>query len=317
MVFLPFISITVGVIIGFNKQVACVAKWIDPMINTALMVLMITLGAQIGSNETLVGNLGLLGLRCIIIALSAISFSVLMTLILEKTILPLEKIQKKLSLAQIGINEEEKLCMKDHASASIVIIIPICLISGVILGYLLNSDKLADILSQTLVISLVILYIGVGISFGMNRRTFKYIYVLGWKMILIPVSITLGSIIGGVFSGFVLKMPYFITVSSACGMSYYSITGACMTQAFGIEAGAYGFLVNVMREFLTVLFLPLLIKISKASPIASGAAGNMDTMLVPVTKFVGIELGLVALITGTILTFLVPILLPIFLSINI
>mgnify|MGYP003752918953 CR=1 FL=1 len=32
----------------------------------------------------------------------------------------------------------------------------------------------------------------------------------------------------------------------------------------------------------------------------------MDTMLVPVTKFVGIELGLVALITGTILTFLVP-----------
>ena len=95
-------------------------------------------------------------------------------------------------------------------------------------------------------------------------------------------------------------------------MSYYSITGAYMTQVYGIEAGTYGFIVNVMREFFTVLLLPLLIKISKGSPIAGGAAGNMDTMLVPVTKFVGKELGLVALITGAILTFSVPFILPFF-----
>ena len=74
--------------------------------------------------------------------------------------------------------------------------------------------------------------------------------------------------------------------------------------------GTYGFMVNVMREFLTVLFLPFIVKISKGSPIASGAAGNMDTMLVPVTKFVGPELGLVTLVTGTILTFAVPFILP-------
>lgn len=37
----------------------------------------------------------------------------------------------------------------------------------------------------------------------------------------------------------------------------------------------------------------------------------MDTMLIPITKFVGAELGLVTLITGIILTFSVPVLLPI------
>ena len=87
-----------------------------------------------------------------------------------------------------------------------------------------------------------------------------------------------------------------------------------MTQVYGIEVGAYGFLVNVMREFLTVLLVPILIKVSLGSPIASGAAGNMDTMLVPVTKFTGQELGIVTLITGTILTFLVPFLLPLLTS---
>ena len=57
--------------------------------------------------------------------------------------------------------------------------------------------------------------------------------------------------------------------------------------------------------------LPVLIRISKGSPIASGAAGCMDTMLVPVSRYVGPELSLVALISGTILTFVVPVWLPV------
>lgn len=90
-------------------------------------------------------------------------------------------------------------------------------------------------------------------------------------------------------------------------MGYYSLTGAFLTEEYGIEAGTYGFIVNVSRDFFTVLLIPLLLKISKGSPIASGASGCMDTMLVPVTKAIGAELGMVALISGTILTIVVPI----------
>ena len=35
----------------------------------------------------------------------------------------------------------------------------------------------------------------------------------------------------------------------------------------------------------------------------------MDVLLVPITKFVGMELGIVTLITGTVLTLVVPLLL--------
>lgn len=84
-----------------------------------------------------------------------------------------------------------------------------------------------------------------------------------------------------------------------------------MTQTYGLAPGAYGFIVNLLREFITVLIMPLLIRISPGSPIAGGAAGDMDTMLAPVTKFVGINLSIVTLLTGTVLTFIVPILLPI------
>ena len=84
-----------------------------------------------------------------------------------------------------------------------------------------------------------------------------------------------------------------------------------MTQTYGLTFGTYGFIVNVLREFFTVLIMPLLIKISRGSPIAGGAAGDMDTMLAPITKFVGSGLSLVTLLTGMILTFIVPILLPV------
>jgi len=109
----------------------------------------------------------------------------------------------------------------------------------------------------------------------------------------------------------VLDVPTGWALLSASGMGYYSLTGATMTEAFGIEAGTYGFIVNILRDVLTVALLPLLIKISKGSPIASGGAGCMDSMLVPVSRFVGPELSMVALISGTVLTFLVPIWLPV------
>lgn len=188
---------------------------------------------------------------------------------------------------------------------------PVSIVAGIIAGYFLLSETQTNILDYSLLFSLVFLYTGVGISLGTNRKVFEYIKILGFKVIFISIAIFMGSVAGGVLSGLILNIPLNISIVSASGMSYYSITGAYMTQVYGIETGTYGFVVNVMREFFTVLFLPLLIKISKGSAIAGGAAGNMDTMLVPVTKFVGAELGIVALITGAILTFEVPIILPI------
>jgi uncharacterized membrane protein YbjE (DUF340 family) len=193
----------------------------------------------------------------------------------------------------------------------LVWIIPVCIVLGAIAGYSVVPQNALPVIDKCFLISLAVLYITVGIGLAQNRGVFQYIKTLGLKVILLPAAILLGSMIGGFTAGFFLSIEPHISVLSASGMSYYSITGAFMTQAYGIHTGVYGFLVNVLREFFTVLLLPLLIRISKGAPIAGGAAGNMDTMLVPVSKFVGVELGFVALITGTILTFIVPVLLPV------
>ncbi|MCB2310430.1 lysine exporter LysO family protein [Clostridium tagluense] len=311
MTWLPFFCLGAGLLLGIRKLSDNVLKLVDWIINIALIVLMLTIGMNIGINDSVMLNLGTIGINCAVIAISAIAFSVALVLLVEKTILPLDILREKLYAENLNVNKEVDIDKeKEKKTSPLVWIMPISIVAGIIVGYFLLSDKQVGLLGYTLMGSLIFLYIGVGISLGTNRKVFGYIKILGFKVVYISIAIFVGSILGGLLSGLVLHVPIHISVISASGMSYYSITGAYMTQGYGIESGTYGFVVNVMREFFTVLLLPLLIRISKGSPIAGGAAGNMDTMLVPVTKFVAAEVGLVALITGVILTFAVPFILP-------
>lgn len=310
MAFIPFIGLLVGGVIGFRFAAPAFLKGADLATTGVLILLMMIIGANIGINDTMIAKLGTIGVQCAAIALSVIFFSVLAVFLLEKTILPLGELQKRLAAeqlsAELGSNETVEEAKK---GSPLVFIMPISILAGIGLGWLLPKS-VEHILSWMLMFTLIFLYIGVGISIGSNKTVFGFIRLVGFRVIYLSVAIFVGSLLGGFLSGWIMGIPLQAAMLSASGMSYYSITGAYMTQVYGIEIGTYGFVVNVMREFFTILLLSLLIRISKGSPIAGGAAGNMDTMLLPVTKFVGAELGVVALITGTVLTFAVPFLLP-------
>lgn len=311
MTVLPFASLGIGLLIGIRDLPSRVLSIVDAVLNVTLVILMLTIGMNIGINHALLAKLDVIGINCLILAFTAILLSVLFTWIAEKTILPLERIKTDLMDAKIDLPEEtEQKESADTPKSPLVFLMPASIISGVLFGYFLFPDQYAWLLGHLLTVSLILLYIGVGISLGSHRKVFRYVKVLGLRILFLPLAILIGSLLAGFLAGVVLHLPFSTSVLSVGGMSYYSLTGAYMTQWYGLEAGTYGFLVNVIREFLTVVFLPLLIKISKGSPIASGASGNMDTMLMPITKFVGPELGLVTLITGSLLTFFVPILLP-------
>ena len=307
--YFPFVFLGAGALLGILKFSGSASKVTGFIGNIALVVLMFTIGISVGADDVVIANVGIIGYQSAVISLCALFFSILFVALLEKTLLPLDKLKTKMlddqnyTNAQINIGESQK-------RSPLVWIIPVCIVAGVFYGYFAVTGEALAVVDNCFLISLAVLYITVGIGLTQNKGVFQYVKKLGGRIILLPVAIFLGSITGGAVSGLLLNLKLHVSVLSASGMSYYSITGAFMTQTYGIQVGTYGFLVNVLREFFTVLLLPLLIKIGSGAPIAGGAAGNMDTMLVPVSKFVGVELGFVALIVGTILTFSVPILLP-------
>ena len=306
--YFPFVFLGAGVLLGLFKLNSRLLL-VDYAGNAALVVLMFAIGINVGADDTVIGSIGVIGFRCLVITIGVLLFSVLFVALLEKTALPLDRLKNELTGMQIGASISADTDTGKKRSP-LVWIIPGCIITGAAAGYSIVPQGMLQAVDMCFLVSLAVLYITVGIGLMQNRSVFSYIKTLGWKVILLPVAIMLGSLTGGAAAGLLLNIELHISLLAAGGMSFYSLTGAFMTQAFGIKAGTYGFLVNVFREFFTVLLLPLLVKIGSGAPIAGGAAGNMDTMLVPVTKFVGVEMGFVALITGTVLTFAVPVLLP-------
>ena len=306
-VYVPFICLALGAAINWRGLPAPYLKAFDLITNIALMVLMVVIGLNIGTSPQVMSNLGTIGLNCILISLCSIACSIALVRLAEGTIMPLEKIRLQLAA-------EKNLPADEGGSGGfspLVIIMPSFIALGILAGCFIIPDISHDLLDNILTISLIFLYTGVGVSLGSNKEVFQYIKRLGARVLIMPLAIFSGCIIAGFICGPLLNVPLGWSVISSTGMAYYSLTGAFMTENFGVEAGTYGFVVNVLRDVLTVLFLPLLIKVSKGSPIASGAGGCMDSMLIPVSRFVGPELTLVALISGTIITIAVPIWLPI------
>ncbi|MGI6257001.1 MAG: lysine exporter LysO family protein [Anaerovoracaceae bacterium] len=312
MTILPFTCLGVGIFLGVMNKSPKVKVAFENVSTVALIFLMFSIGAGIGVDKRIISQFGAIGINCTVMALSAIFFSVIFVVICEKTVLPLKAVDLRLKKEKLGIllNESEDESEKKKVS-NLVWIMPGSILLGLGAGIVFREGLLMIHMDDVFTVALIVLYICVGFSQGSNKEVFRYVKMIGLRVLWLSAAILVGSLIGGLVASLILDVPTKISLLASGGMSFYSITGAYMTRSYGLELGTYGFLVNVLREFFTVLLMPLLTKISLGSPIAGGAAGNMDTMLAPVTKFIGPHLGLVTLITGTILTFIVPFLLPI------
>ena len=309
MMGLPFICLGVGIVIGLGK-IRWIEKLFSKLIYLALILVMMVIGANIGVDENLIRNIGWIGLKAAGLAASVVGFSVLYCVLLERTIIPLDQMRKALLIEKDSPDIEEERNDKKSGISLFTLAIPLYVLCGVGIGYFLISPEYAKFLGDLMTGSLIVVYVGIGISIGADLSVFHYLYLLGWRVLLFTVAIIAGSLTGALVMTPILSIPWSTGILSAIGMSYFTLTGAFMTQNFGSEAGIYGFLVNVFRDFITVLLLPFLGRLGKSAPIGGAAAGSMDIFLLPVTRVIGSELGLVAFITGTIIVLIVPFLLP-------
>mgnify|MGYP000870744581 CR=1 FL=1 len=178
MTWMPFLCLAIGFFIGMRNLTERMLKKIDGIINIALVVLMLTIGINIGINDSVMSNLDSIGLHCLAISLSAIAFSVLFTVIIEKTVLPLDKLKEKLSSENININSEIDISKEEKSeNSTLVWIMPVSIVIGVIIGYFLMSYIQTFLLDYMLIGSLITLYVSVGISLSSNKKVFKYTWL--------------------------------------------------------------------------------------------------------------------------------------------
>jgi uncharacterized membrane protein YbjE (DUF340 family) len=157
----------------------------------------------------------------------------------------------------------------------------------------------------------------VGIDMGSNREALLRVKKMGLHCFILPLSIAVGTIIGSIAVGVFLNFTWSEAAAIGSGFGWYSLAPAILTKMKGSEFATVSFLYNMMRESMTFLSIPLVLKyFGKMASIAPAAATSMDITLPVYQKILGQEYGLLAFISGITLTILVPLLVPLFASIG-
>jgi uncharacterized membrane protein YbjE (DUF340 family) len=170
---------------------------------------------------------------------------------------------------------------------------------------------------------LYLLMLLVGISLGLDTTLFSIIKAQPARLLLLPIATMIGTL-AGTFIAWVI-IHYFLTgtialpltdaLSVGSGYGYYSLSSIFLNEARGAEIGTIALSANILRELITILFAPLMVKyFGPYAPICSGGATTMDVTLPIIQKTSGNSYVPISVYHGVVVDFSVPMFLTLFLS---
>ena len=189
----------------------------------------------------------------------------------------------------------------------------VVLVLGIGAGFILPENISAFIDSASSYMLLILLF-SVGIDMGLNKEVITRIKELGFKILLIPFGVVVGSLCGGFLTAFLTQMPVKDSLAISAGLGWYSLSGIMITEAGNPVAGTIAFLSNVFREMLTFIVVPFIAShMNYYCAIAPAGATAMDTTLGIISRNTNGTIAVLSFVSGVICTLLVPVLVPVFL----
>ena len=159
-----------------------------------------------------------------------------------------------------------------------------------------NSPHIKTLSMYTLYILIII----VGLSIGMDSKIFQTIKSFPKKMLALPVLTILSTFIGGALSFILLRWmsaseyvygtSFLDSLGVSCGLGYYSLSSLMLNEIRGAEIGTIALAFNILRELMTIVLAPVLVKyFSPLAPISCGGATTGDSTLPAIQRACGNE----------------------------
>lgn len=147
----------------------------------------------------------------------------------------------------------------------------------------------------------------VGLSIGSDRRLGEILRTLRPRVLLLPLTTTVGTFAGVAAASLFLAYSLADCLAVGAGFAYYSLSSIFITQYKGAELGTVALLSNILREILTLVGTPLLVRLlGPLAPISCGGASSMDTTLPIIARYAGRDWIFVSIVHAMILDFSVP-----------
>ena len=191
-----------------------------------------------------------------------------------------------------------------------IIYVVIALILGAVFGYLNNNFFQAVpnglVSDQLFMATLIVMLFVFGFMFGVDKDSIQKMRKAGAKILVFPVLVALGSIVGGLVAGFLLQINAAGATAVGSAIGWYTLAGPVMKDMMGAQWGTLAFTANFFRELITLTAIPLLVKLDKYAPIASGGGTTMDTTLPLIVRYSGKDTLITAFSNGLILSLMAP-----------
>jgi uncharacterized membrane protein YbjE (DUF340 family) len=197
---------------------------------------------------------------------------------------------------------------------SIILLILAALVAGILAGVsgILPAVVYANLDTLIMVMLCGLLFV-IGLDMSKGRTALAQVRRIGWKMVLLPVFIAGGSILGALVAGILMSMDPGDAMAIGAGFGWYSLSGVMLTGLVGAQIGTMALLSNVFRELLSIIIMPLVVRyFGKLAAVAPGGATTMDTTLPVVVRYAGSEMSVISFVSGFTLSMLVIVLVPFF-----
>lgn len=294
MIFI-FAPLVVGYLISISKL--SILDKINATTSNLIYVILALMGLSLAALDNLGQNLQLI-LQYVAVFFVCLSLSNLAALPFIDKLLPIETDAKQTKLPLSGMAME---------SAKLIVVVG----GGLVAGLMLPIDlSWVDTASEWI---LFVLLFFIGIQLRNSGLTLRQILLNKHGMIIALVIIAT-SMIGGAIAAMILDIDLYRGLAMASGFGWYSLAGILMGDAFGPVYGGASFMIELLRELVALVLIPLAIRTKPCTAIGYAGATAMDFTLPVIQTTGGVRCVPIAIVSGFILSLLVPVLMLFFVS---
>lgn len=282
-------------------------EWLGHAVSLLIWLLLFLLGIEVGANGELMRSLPTLGVEASLLATGGTLGSVVAAWALWKMI------SRKAEEHPDNVRKEKGNIW--HALRGSGIIVGFFII-GVCAG-LFNWIPKMLMTGEVSFYALCTLMGCVGMSISHNPDTLRSFRSLNPRLTWLPLLTIIGTWAGSVVVSLALShrnLTDCLAVGS--GFGYYSLSSIFITEYRGAELGTIALLANIVRELITLLCAPFLVRwFGRLAPIAAGGATTADTTLPVIAQTSGQDLVIVSIFHGFLVDLSVPFLVTLWCSV--
>ncbi|MTI95254.1 MAG: lysine exporter LysO family protein [Firmicutes bacterium] len=300
------IPLIAGYVLAAKKPALVARLPVNILTNISLVLLLTVMGARIGADSEVVGQITRIGLQAFVLAWATVIGSVLILYLLQFWL------RRRLQV-EPGDSQPESATGSSYG-LTIMLLCSVAL--GIGLGILVIPETVLPVLTTLTTWVLSLLLLAIGLDLGLAAGVFGSLKRLGARIILIPAGIIVGSIVGAVAAVALWNiLAWNEAAALASGFGWYSLSSVLIAELHSPLLGAMAFIMNVFRELIAIVFTPLVARLFGPIPsLGPAGATAMDVLLPVIAKGTGREYVPLAFFSGAVLSLSVALFINIFMG---